>query len=135
MWGCNISILNQWEISHNRHLRFDDCDLNAQDDVFAIFSKNRIYKPSSFMRTYFSSINCACLWTATDVFCLHCLRLKNVLNYNVSKICIRGKDLAVEFHLMKINEYFERKLCASYFLYHCEEQNLSLSKNRCDWLG
>ena len=123
MCNCNVSVLNQREISHKRNLTFDDYNCNVQHDVFANFCKSCLYNLNNFMRNYVSCTNCACLWTATDIVCLDWLRLRNALSCNVSKICIREVDALAEFRLLKINEYFERKFRASPFIYYCKQQN------------
>ena len=58
-----------------------------------------------------------------NVACVHCKRLRDALNCDTIKLCLKKEDLPGEFELVEIKKYLEKYLRTDPILYHSKEEN------------
>ena len=60
--------------------------------------------------------------------------MRNALNFDTIKLCLKKADLPREFKLVAIDKYFEKHLRADPIFYYSKEDNeIKLSIDSLDW--
>ena len=108
MCTCNRYRLDQLNINYNYSYAFDDCNCSEDHEIFVVRCEICPYNLVGFARNYFSSIGCSCLHVNKNIACIHCKRLRNALNFDTIKLCLKKEDLQREFKLAEIDKYLEK---------------------------
>ena len=133
---CNRYRLDQPNIDYTYSFLFDDYKCFEDHEIFVVRYQMCLYNLVGFMINYFSSIWCGCVYFNKNVVCVHCKRLRDALNSNTTKVCLKKKDVPKGFKLIEINKYLEKHLRAGPIFYYSEEENqIKLSVDSLDWGG
>ena len=134
MCSSNRYCLDQQNIDYNYSYLFDDCKCFKNHEIFVARCQMCLYNLFGFMMDYFSSICCGCVYLNKNMVCVHYKRLRDALNSNTTKVCLKREDVPKEFTLIEINKYLEKHLRVDpIFYYSKEEHQIELSINSLDW--
>ena len=134
MCSCNRYRPDQQNINYTYSYLFDDCKCFEDHEIFVVRCQMCLYNLVGFMMNYFCSICCGCVYLNKNVVCVHCKRLRDALNSNAAKVCLKQEDLPKEFKLIEINKYLEKPLRANPISYYLKGENqIKLSVDSLDW--
>ena len=113
---CNITSFSSNNIECFESTDFNECDCHEEHQYFVALCPNCSYNATLFDRKYFHSTNCYGFTEKYHFVCDYCSNLKNTLNRNVFKVCIRKEDLErISFEIMPRKTYLYKKIKASPF--------------------
>ena len=119
--NCKRSRLDQLEINYTYSFFFEDCHCSTNHEIFGVRGKIYPYNLVGFARNDFASFSCSCVKLNKDTVCHHCVNLRNNLNVETIKICLKKEDMLDEFELI------------NYFYYSKEQNKIDFSLVSLDW--
>ena len=105
MCNCSGHCFDQLGISYTFCLSysfaFDDCRYSSDHEIFVLRCKQNScpYNMSGFLGSYISLICCGCAELDQDRICIHCKRLRNSLNNDTIKVCLKKEDMPQDLSL------------------------------------
>ena len=136
MCNCNRYRLDQLEITYTYSFKFDDCNCSSKHEIFVLKCKEncRPYNLIGFAGNYFSSICCSCVYINKDSMCVHCKRLRYLLNNDTIKVCLKKENLPEEFELIRTDNYLQKCINADpHFFFSKEDNEIKATIDSPDW--
>ena len=131
---CKISKLEEKRIHISYTANSFDCLCETEHEVISTIYPPHKLNLVSFLRKYFKSRNCSCVFINKGEICKHCQYLKNSMNFFVPKICVEKKLLPKDFKVEKINQYLIKRLPADPVFWFSKEINMvNASIDSIDW--